>query len=183
MRNAIELNNDIHLTSNGLGAYIEQLAIIVIADLHIGLEYALMGDGTYLPVLQYPGIERSILDMVDEYSPEKVIINGDFKHEFSKATTREWTEILDLWDALAEKNVGLELVRGNHDNYLINVLKQRGRSIHDPALVLDNILITHGHKPFDIPPEVDTVILAHEHPALGFRDETGGKHKALPPLG
>lgn len=177
MRDTMDLSSYLQLTSNGLGVYLEQQAVIVIADLHIGLEYALMGDGTYLPVLQYPNIERSILEMVEEHKVERIIIDGDFKHEFARATNQEWTEILDLWDALKEVKVDLDLVRGNHDNYLVNVLKQRGKSIFDPALHLDHILITHGHKPFDIPDGVDTVILAHEHPALGFRDETGGKHR------
>jgi putative SbcD/Mre11-related phosphoesterase len=177
MAASLELDKDIRLTENGLGIFIKEHSALVIADLHIGLEFALMGEGTYLPVLQYPTIEKSILEMVAKYSPSRVIINGDFKHEFAKATNQEWTEILNLWDALAGNFVELDLVRGNHDNYLINVLKQRKKSIYDPSLNLGKYQIAHGHKTFEIAEDAKTIILAHEHPAIGFLDETGGKHK------
>ncbi|UCH89415.1 MAG: metallophosphoesterase [Thermoplasmata archaeon] len=177
MTKVLVLKKGVELIRSGLGVYLEHQETLVIADLHIGLEFALMGEGTYLPVLQYPVLEKSILELVDEYKPTRLVINGDFKHEFARATNQEWTEILDLWDVLKNKNVELELVRGNHDNFLINVLKQRGKTISDPSLSLGEVLITHGHKPFQIHDEIKTIILAHEHPAIAFKDDAGGKHK------
>jgi putative SbcD/Mre11-related phosphoesterase len=177
MDKELELVKDLELTRNGLGVFLKTQETLVLADLHIGLEHELMGDGTYLPVLQYPSIEKSILGLVEECSPKTLIINGDFKHEFGKITNQEWTEILNLWDALKRVEVGLELVRGNHDNFLINILKQRKKDIHFPSMINGNVLITHGHKPFHIPDDITTIILAHEHPALAFRDDAGGKHR------
>jgi putative SbcD/Mre11-related phosphoesterase len=177
MAGELQLGDGLNLTRNGLGLFIEEHSTMVLADLHIGLEHALLGEGTYLPVLQYPTIEKSILDLVSEYSPERLIINGDLKHEFAKATNQEWTEILNLWDKLSAAGVELDIVRGNHDNFLINVLKQRGKSIIDPSASIGSCLITHGHKKFGIPIDTNTIILAHEHPALGITDESGGKHK------
>jgi len=177
MVDEFSIGSDIVLTKNGLGIYLENFQTLVIADLHIGLEHAMMGEGTFLPLLQYPTIEKSIMDLIGDYYPKRLVINGDFKHEFAKASVQEWTEILNLWDSLSKKGVELELVRGNHDNYLINVLNQRGKPIHDPGLSIGTFLITHGHKHFEIPEDTKTIIMAHEHPAIGLMDESGGKHK------
>lgn len=177
MSQLLELNHRLNLTENGRGVFLRSDGLLIIADLHIGFELSMMGEGTYLPVLQYPTIESSILEMLDKHSVNHLVINGDFKHEFGSATEREWTEILDLLDVLNKKKVELDLVRGNHDNFLINVLKSRNKIIFDPFLVVDDILISHGHKQFQIPEKITTMILAHEHPAVVFKDEAGGRHK------
>ena len=173
----MKLTKNIELTDDGLALFLEDIRSLVIADLHIGLELALMDEGTFLPIDQYSDIKRKILDWVDLYTPEQIIINGDFKHEFGRASKQEWTEILDLWDTLAKKNVRLEVVRGNHDNYLITVLKKRDKEIKDPSYSIDRYFFSHGHKEVDIPLDSEVVILAHEHPAIVLRDEIGGRHK------
>jgi hypothetical protein len=173
----IELDRNIYVSDDGLALYVEDIQAIVVADLHIGLEQALMEEGTYLPLNQYSQMKKTILELCDKYAPTQVIINGDFKHEFSRALAQESYEILDLIDSLRDININLQIVRGNHDNYLIRVLKRRGININDPYYKVGRYFFTHGHEAVQIPTNVECVMVAHEHPALLLRDETGYRHK------
>ncbi len=173
----MKLTKHITVSDDGLALFLDEINAVVIADLHIGLELALMDEGTFLPIDQYSDIKRKILDWVDTYNPDQIIINGDFKHEFGRASKQEWTEILDLWDTLAKRSIGLEVVRGNHDNYLITVLNTRNKKLRDPSYSIGRYFFTHGHKEVEIPLDSEVVIIAHEHPAIILRDDIGGRHK------
>ncbi len=151
---------------------------LVVADLHLGYEDALRERGVELPYEQYPWIKREILRYVKEREPETVVLNGDIKHEFGGALSQEWREVLDLIRTLREEGVRIEVVRGNHDNYLIPILLRESIEIRDPYLILDNVMYFHGHKELLAVPEgVDLVVMGHEHPAISLRDDLGGGHK------
>ena len=173
----MKLTKDITVSDDGLALFLNDIKTIVIADLHIGLEQALMEEGTFLPIDQYSSIKANILKWIDIYNPERVVINGDFKHEFGRASRQETTEILDLWDLFNSRSLEFEVVRGNHDNYLINVLKNRNKSLRDPSYTIDRYFFTHGHKDIEISKDAEVVIIAHEHPAIVLRDDIGGRHK------
>ncbi len=151
---------------------------LVMADLHLGYEDALREKGVELPYEQYPWIKREIMRYIREREPETVILNGDIKHEFGGALSQEWREVLDLIRSLREEGVRIEVVRGNHDNYLIPILLKEGIDIRDPYLILDNVMYFHGHKELlAVPKGVDLIVMGHEHPAISLRDDLGGGHK------
>jgi putative SbcD/Mre11-related phosphoesterase len=178
----LELANDIFATDDGLGIYLPELNAICIADLHIGLELALLGEGTYIPVDQFKIMQDNIIQLIKKFKPKTLIINGDFKHEFGRASPQEWIELKVLIKILEEFNVELEIIRGNHDNYLKNILHHSGKDIQEPYYLKSNYLFIHGHQSLDTIfqgpiPEVDWIILAHEHPAIVLYDEILGRHK------
>ncbi len=151
---------------------------LVVADLHLGYEDALRERGIELPYEQYPWIKREILRYIREKDPETVVLNGDIKHEFGGALSQEWREVLDLIRTLRNEDVRIEVIRGNHDNYLIPILLREGIEIRDPYLILDNVMYFHGHKELlTIPEGVDLIVMGHEHPAISLRDDLGGGHK------
>ncbi|HIE23716.1 MAG TPA: metallophosphoesterase [Candidatus Korarchaeota archaeon] len=160
------------------GIFLSDMRALAIADLHIGYEEALLESGIHLPKSQYPKIKEKILHLLDELKPKVLIIVGDVKHEFGEASRQEWIEVLDLLDTLQER-VELHVVRGNHDNYLIPILKRREVPLHDPYLEMGDCLFAHGHK--EVSPEVlsraKILVMGHEHPAVTFRDEVGAKTK------
>ncbi len=152
--------------------------ILVVADLHLGYEDALRERGVELPYEQYPWIKKEILRYLDEYNPEIVVLNGDIKHEFGGALSQEWREVLDLLRTLKSRGIKIEVVRGNHDNYLIPILLREGIEIKDPYLVIDGIMFFHGHKDLLAVPEgVELIVMGHEHPAIALRDDLGGSHR------
>jgi putative SbcD/Mre11-related phosphoesterase len=170
-------------TTDGLGIYIPDIKAICIADLHLGIEHALFSEGTYLPIDQYRLIEDRITSYLLDYKAKTLIINGDFKHEFSRASKQEWFELGALVELTNRFDVQLEIVRGNHDNYLKSVLTKQNRSIRDSYLKVNGYIFMHGHQSFDevfedsrLPPDVELLVLAHEHPAIILYDDVKGKH-------
>src|SRR5205809_6942975 len=106
--------------------------------------------------------------MLDRGKAEKVVIAGDFKHEFSKNLVDEWVEVKQVLRFLKERVTPI-LVRGNHDNYLATILGDLNLTLH-PRADLGGYTIVHGHE------EVSTlhpIIMGHEHPAVKLKDELG----------
>jgi len=106
--------------------------------------------------------------LLDRYDPEKVIVDGDFKHEFSRNLEEEWKDVQDVLDFLYKRTVPV-LVRGNHDNYLMQILSKKGLDLHR-KIELGGFTFVHGH---DDPGVSGPLVLGHEHPAVKLRDELG----------
>ena len=180
VKELLRMNIDENLWIVGLGLYVRDLDALLVADLHLGYEEALSEQGIYVPPVQLKTIKRLLGLMLDQTKTSRLIILGDVKHEFGSALRQEWREVLDLFSWLKDRGVRVEVVRGNHDNFLIPILKRLEVPLHDPALVEEGYAFIHGHKPPS--PEVlsegvKTLIIGHEHPAILFRDELGIKMK------
>ncbi len=174
----MQLDKKVELVA--LGLYLRDLGALAISDLHIGYEEALAAQGIHIPVSQYPKMKKLIDRMIETVQPEKIIIVGDVKHEFGSALRQEWVETLDLLDFLKERVGEVIVVRGNHDNFLIPILRKKEVPLYDPSYLLENVLFFHGHKNVEMDlysRDVDVIIMGHEHPAIALRDEIGVKMK------
>src|SRR5207245_1872457 len=96
---------------------------LVISDLHLGFEGALAEQGVSIPRFQRRVILERLGKMLDRGKAEKVIIAGDFKHEFSKNLVDEWVEVKQVLRLLKDR-VTQVLLRGNHDRYLSPILNR-----------------------------------------------------------
>ena len=69
------------------------------------------------------------------------------------------------------------LIRGNHDRYVSPILRSLGVESHASYLNVDGFLLTHGHKKIKItnPDKIKAIIIGHEHPAISFKNEFGGR--------
>lgn len=63
----------------------------------------------------------------------------------------------------------LVLIRGNHDNFLRNILNRKGMELQKEFRV-GEFRIVHGHETFDME---GITIIGHEHPSLKLRDTVG----------
>ena len=169
---------DIEIVGKSLGIYAKSINALVISDLHIGYEDYLNEQGIYIPLSQYPKIKKMLEVMLNDCEAETVVIVGDVKHEFGKASKQEWLETLDLLDFLRKRVKEVHIVRGNHDNFLIPILKKKEIPLHDPILQINDIAFVHGHKDISIE-DLDCryIILGHEHPAIALKTEMGSKKK------
>lgn len=141
---------------------------LAISDLHLGYEGALHEAGVAIPRRQ-KGVMLERLDrLLSRYRPERVIVNGDFKHEFSRNLEEEWKDVQDVLDFLHERTVPI-LVRGNHDNYLMQILAKKGLDLHR-KFEAAGFTFVHGH---DDPGVSGPLVLGHEHPAVKLRDAVG----------
>lgn len=156
------------LISRDFALYLKKEKTIIIADLHLGYEGALHEEGISIPRFQKRAMLKRMSRLIKRYEPETVIVDGDFKHEFSKNLRQEWREVNDVLDFLME-NCKVKVIRGNHDNYLKTILSKRNVDLYE-RLDLGGIVLSHGHK--DLTWE-GILVMGHEHPSLALRDRVG----------
>lgn len=157
------------------GAKILDLALevedyLVITDLHLGYEEALNYQGIMIPKFQYPKILNRMEKIRSRTNCDKIIINGDLKHEFGKINRQEWQETLKFIDYLKEKFSEIILIKGNHDPLTPIIAKKTGLDVY-PCFSTGNFMVMHGDK---IPGKLDSIkeekiIIGHEHPSVGVR--------------
>lgn len=101
----------------------------------------------------------------------EIIILGDLKHEFAGNLGQEWKEVLDLLSYLKEKCRKITLIKGNHDNYLINVIKNEENVKLVDYYVKGCYCFVHGNKFFPeiLDKKIKTIFLGHMHPAISIR--------------
>lgn len=161
----------------GTALFIEKEKTLVIADLHLGYEEMLNKQGVLMPRINFEEIKQSLEKIFLELKKakiEKIIINGDLKHEFGTISQQEWKEVLDMLEFLQQHCKEIILVRGNHDNILGPIAAWKQIKIFKEGFFFEKtkIFIVHGEK---IPEtkefeEAKTIIIGHEHPAITLRE-------------
>ncbi len=149
--------------------YIRADDTLAISDLHLGYEASLQAQHVAIPRFQLEPMVERLEKLLARYNPERIIINGDMKHEFSKNINQEWDEVETILNMLAYRET--IVIRGNHDNYLQTILASHNiRMMDSITLPASQINFLHGHKKIE---SSGMKIYAHEHPILRFRDEVG----------
>ena len=76
---------------------------LIFTDFHIGYEEALNKQGLMVPRLQFNEIMKRIANIFSKLKNKKIdriIVNGDLKHEFGTISEQEWRHTLKLLDYL-----------------------------------------------------------------------------------
>ena len=159
--------------------YAKDTDAIVISDLHLGLEGLMAEAGTYMPKFQLDEIKEEFEVIMEKKEPERVIICGDIKHEFSKASYDEREEVQNLVEFLSENVSEIFLVKGNHDNYLIYPVKEYENVRLAEYFVLGDTCYVHGDKLIgeESASSAEYLVMGHKHPSLALEDEVGVKEK------
>lgn len=158
----------------GLTLYLSNENILIFGDLHLGYEEELNKGGFMVPRFQYKAIIEHLEKIFSEIRPDTVVINGDLKHEFGAISEQEWEEVMNFLDFLGKNTKKIILVRGNHDTILGHIAGKKGVDILHYYFLRDRkVYIAHGHE---IPKDKDfknsrILIIGHDHPAIGLRDE------------
>jgi hypothetical protein len=155
--------------------YLEDIKAVVIADLHLGYEGIMAEQGIFMPKTQFRKEQEMLESIAGLKQAERVIINGDVKHEFSETSYHEFREVGELFEILRRHFEEVHVVKGNHDNFIIYVTRKHGIALHE-ELTLGKFHFFHGHR---IPREAEAefLVMGHEHPAIALYDEIGVKEK------
>lgn len=171
-----------------LAIYLKNQDTLIISDTHIGREESMQKSGINIPSSQFQDLKKRLEQILKQQQFKRIVINGDVKHEFTKISDTEWSHTLKIIDLLSNHTKELILIKGNHDNILDPITTKRKNLIVQDYLVLDTILITHGHKildDFDLGEnqdknktdsssktlkDINTIIIGHEHPAITLSD-------------
>ncbi|MCL4447736.1 MAG: metallophosphoesterase [Thermoplasmatales archaeon] len=160
----IEIENNVFFTRYG-AAYLEDISAVVVSDVHLGYEDVLAMNGIFIPRVQSKMIYDTTDLIIKKYKPEKFIIDGDLKHEFSKNTPQEWRDVYELLKRIDQKSEPI-VIKGNHDNYVANIASKLNLRTYD-IYEEGRYTFHHGHKPF----KWDGIaVIGNEHPAVGLRD-------------
>ncbi|MDR2867009.1 MAG: metallophosphoesterase [Methanomassiliicoccaceae archaeon] len=145
--------------------------VIVIADLHIGVESHLGSKGFHLP--SRTSIMRDdILSIAGDAT--RLVVLGDVKDSVPGSTKQEYREIPDFFQAMIERFNVVDVVIGNHDTQIEDFLP-RHVNIHPASgLRIGDVGMVHGHTwPSADVMASKTLITAHNHPTVMFRDGVG----------
>jgi len=159
-----------HIEIIGLSLYFR--STLIITDVHIGYEESLNMQGILVPRLQFEemaGRIKGILEQLKNKKLERIVVNGDLKHEFGTISEQEWRNTLKFLDLLAEHCNEIILVKGNHDTIIGPIASKRNVKVVEHFAV-GRALITHGDKVPAIIKDYSTIIIGHEHPAVSIKD-------------
>lgn len=144
---------------------------VVVGDLHLGYESSLESEGMFLPRINVGSVRNALNVILDEYEPERVVLLGDIKHDFRRSGYKAKEEVRDIIGLVSDAAETI-VIRGNHDNFLQNILSDIGLNALDHYDIM-GYRLEHGHEDSGIRP----VIIGHEHPSVRIRGETGGNVK------
>lgn len=151
--------------------------ILMASDLHIGLEHELSKMGISLPN-QAERILGELLSLVEEHRPNRVVLLGDIKHAVPLTSFQERREIPRFFSRLLEEVEAVDVVRGNHDANLQQLLPE-GVAIHPSRGFLLSeddyrIAVIHGHAwPYPKLLAADLLLMGHNHPTVLLRTPSG----------
>lgn len=152
---------------------------LVIADLHIGIEEELREKGVQIPS-RAEVMGRRLADLADRVQAKDLIVLGDVKHLVPRMASRERRDVYVFFRDLSDAFETITIAQGNHDGILRNIVPRAVRFRSPYGFRVDDVGYCHGHAwPYKKVMEARTLVMGHNHPAVGFRDEFG-RREILP---
>ena len=146
--------------------------ILVVADLHIGIEYDYHIRGIRIPS-QTKKIVKRIDDLIDKTKASRLVILGDVKHKVPGISRQELREIPEFFRHFASR-VRVDVLPVNHDGGLKAYLPKSVKFHKSSGFRLGDLFFTHGHAwPSEDFLKASFVVTAHNHPQIEFRDSLG----------
>jgi len=148
------------------------IKVLVIADVHLGIEWELYHRGFSIPS-QVEKRKKRILDYIASVKPDRIVLLGDIKHNVPRTSWQEKKEVPDFLKALAAY-APVDIVPGNHDGDIEELISENV-SIHGArGLVLDDVGYFHGHTWPDMELlSTSQVVMSHNHPTVRLKDTLG----------
>ena len=173
----MRLTDDVELLDGLPIIYIKSLNSLVVADLHLGYEGVMAKKGALLPKVNLRKITGMLADALGRTKAAEIIVNGDIKNEFSTVDEEEFNELFDFINFAKEKGVALNLIKGNHDNFVERYKAQFKLKVAHQEERISKYLFFHGE---DLPKDTKgagMLIMGHEHPSIGVYNSVGTKEK------
>ncbi len=162
---------DLEFLENGPAVVISgDERVLVVADLHFGIESDLDRHGIHVPSRSDKRLER-VMTCVRSAEPDLILLLGDVKHTVPGTTRQEFLELPGILGALRSETV-VRVVPGNHDPGIARFLHEQ-ELLPVAGTVIDGVAYLHGHTA--PPPEAlgRLVVAGHHHPVASLRDSIG----------
>jgi len=151
---------------------LKEKKLLVIADLHIGIESELRENG--LQVLsQTKVMEQRLISILTTNTIHDIILLGDIKHNIPSSTIQERSEVNRFLNTIQTYGT-LHVLPGNHDGNIDRLLPPTIKLYPSDGFVFEGIGFTHGHRrPNKEVMQCEQVIIAHTHPTVMLTDRLG----------
>ena len=154
--------------------FISDKKILVIADLHIGIESELMELGLNAPS-QTSSMTRRLISLFKKYKPKEIVLLGDIKHNIPSSTIQERIDVKRFIDKI-QSHGNIQIIPGNHDGNIDRLLPSSIILHPSDGFILEDIGFVHGHRwPKKEIMQCQQVISGHTHPTIMLTDRLGYK--------
>lgn len=150
-------------------------SILVVADLHIGIEAELNLAGIFLPS-QTDKIAQRIVRIADEVDAEKLILLGDVKHYIPATAALERRDLPRFFEAVSDSFEEVHVAVGNHDAMLRPYVPKAVKFHRSGGFNIGQAGFVHGHEwPYPSVVGCETLFMGHNHPAMALVDKLGAR--------
>ena len=156
---SVEIEPGLRVTNDRCIVF-DKEGVLVIGDLQLGYEKALEDEGMYLPRMNTGSIRESLNRLIEKYEPKEIVLLGDIKHDFRRAKYEGKEEVRTIIRLIRDA-AKVVIVKGNHDNYVQNIVADMGIPVVD-YVDIGGYRLEHGHIDSGVRP----VIIGHEHPSV-----------------
>ena len=157
---------------NETALYLKKQQLIIIADLHIGIESQLEENGLHIPS-QTPRMTKRLLALITTYHPKQLIILGDVKHTIPQITIQERHDVKQFLTTIAQK-IPIHIIPGNHDGNIARLLPDNATLHPSNGYKKDTLGFLHGHTwPNEKLLTCTYLLLGHTHPTVKLTDRLG----------
>ena len=154
--------------------FIQDQKILVVADLHIGIESELKEYGVNTESQTNKMIDHLVL-LCKKYNPKKIVLLGDIKHNIPSTTIWERRDVKNFLETIEEFGI-IHVLPGNHDGNIKKLTPEKTLVHPSDGFIINNIGFVHGHRwPSEKIMQCEMIIMAHTHPTIMFTDRRGFK--------
>jgi len=144
--------------------------LLIVADLHFGIEADLAAHGLHFRSRSTDRLER-LMKIIDLADPDMLVLLGDIKHSIPSLTRQEYVELPVILETLRSR-IPLKVFPGNHDIGIESYLRETELQPKE-GTILDGIGYLHGHMYPSPHLAGHLMIIGHHHPLLLLKDEVG----------
>jgi len=143
--------------------------ILVVADLHIGIESELREQGINT-ASQTQIMTNRLITLCKKYKSKEIVLLGDIKHNIPSLTIQERKDVINFLETIQQYGI-IHIISGNHDGN-IQRITPTSITIHpSDGFILENIGFVHGHRwPSEEIMRCEQIIMAHTHPTIMLTD-------------
>jgi putative SbcD/Mre11-related phosphoesterase len=141
---------------------IKKERIILVSDLHLGIEERLREKNFYFPQASERMGEK-LFDIYKKHKAKEIILLGDIKESIGYPTLSEYRDMGDFFNELG--GVRLRVTKGNHDAHIDKIFDRLGINVEvSREILLKDIALMHGNSlPSEEAMEKKMLVTGHGH--------------------
>ena len=149
--------------------YIPDSKILVLADLHIGIENELRDFGVHTSS-HINQMETMLMEICEEYQPKEIIFLGDIKHSIPSTPFYEKKQIYQFFHRI-NKKATIHLIPGNHDAWIKTMIPEQINVHRSDGFQRGTLGFVHGHRwPAESIMNCEYLFCGHTHPTVKLTD-------------